>query len=215
MNFVCSWSGGKDSCYAFYKAKEGGLAPKVLLNVMNENGDKSRSHGISVAVLNAQASAIGLPIHFFNSSWESYEEKYIDHLQQLEKTYQFTYAVFGDIDIESHKHWEEKVSNKASLKAVLPLWKQERKALVLEMIANGIEAIIVSCNDQLGSGFLGKKITEELLADFEDKGVDVCGENGEYHTLVVNAPFFNAPLEVKHVASLRNNDYNFATIELV
>ena len=145
MNFLCSWSGGKDSCYAFYKAIQSGYQPTVLLNVMNEYGDCSRSHGISKEVLLAQAETIGVPIHFFNSTWADYEENYIKHLKNLTKNYKITHTVFGDIDIDSHRAWEEKVSTAAGVKAILPLWQQNRKLLVLEMIANGIEAIIVSC----------------------------------------------------------------------
>ena len=157
-HFLCSWSGGKDSCYAFYKAIKLGYKPTVLLNVMNEFGDRSRSHGITKPILKAQAEALNLPIHFFSSSWTDYEAKYIKNLKQLTENYPITHAVFGDIDIESHRSWEEKVSNSAELEAVLPLWQQSRKQLVLDMISDGLEAIIVSCNNDLGSDFL-----EELL----------------------------------------------------
>ncbi len=215
-NFLCSWSGGKDSCYAFYKAKIAGYTPKVLLNVMNEHGDRSRSHGISKHILEAQAKAIGLPIHFFNSTWETYEEKYISKLKYLTHIYPITHTVFGDIDIESHRAWEEKVSQAAHLQAVLPLWQGQRKQLVLEMIACGIEAIIVSCNATLGEAFLGKVINLDTLALLEKAGVDVCGENGEFHTLVVNAPFFEARLDVTVVAKTitPKRNYHFATLEL-
>ncbi len=214
--FLCSWSGGKDSCYAFYKAKALGDAPTVLLNVMNASGDRSRSHGIPKALLEAQAQAIGVPIHFFNSTWEAYEVNYIEHLQAIAKQYPITYAVFGDIDIAAHRAWEEKVASAAGLKAVLPLWQGDRKALVLEMIAVGIEAIIVSCNATLGADFLGRPINLETLKALEAAGVDVCGENGEFHTLVVNAPFFKAGLKVrirsKTIAPISN--YHFANLEL-
>ena len=134
-HFLCSWSGGKDSCYAFYKAIKLGYKPTVLLNVMNEFGDRSRSHGITKPILKAQAEALNLPIHFFSSSWTDYEAKYIKNLKQLTKNYPITHAVFGDIDIESHRAWEEKVSKSAELEAVLPLWQQSRKQLVLDMIS--------------------------------------------------------------------------------
>ncbi len=214
MKFLCSWSGGKDSCYAFYKETLLGYKPTVLLNVMNESGDRSRSHGIPKEVLQAQAEAIGLPIHFFSSTWTDYEKNYIKHLKDLVETFKPTHAVFGDIDIESHRAWEEKVSKSANIEAVLPLWQQDRKQLVLDMIADGIEAIIVSCNMQLGPEFLGKKIDESLLKALEDLGVDTCGENGEYHTLVVNAPFFKHKIEVEVTGGLVSSDYNFASIRL-
>lgn len=214
MNFLCSWSGGKDSCYAFYKALRLGYKPKVLLNVMNEKGEISRSHGISKDILLAQADSVNIPIHFFNSSWADYELNFIAHLKMQTKRYDITHAVYGDIDIEAHKYWEEKVSNAANIKAVLPLWQQNRKQLVLDMIDGGIEAVIVSCNQHLGSDFLGRSIDKNIIKEFETLGVDACGENGEYHTLVVNAPFFKHKLNVRVDEKLSHNNYNFTKLKL-
>ncbi|MEP5340449.1 MAG: diphthine--ammonia ligase [Algibacter sp.] len=215
MNFMCSWSGGKDSCYAFYKAIKLRYKPLVLLNVMNEFGDRSRSHGISKNVLEAQAAALDLPIHFFSSTWTDYEVKYIKSLKELVKEYPITHSVFGDIDIESHRAWEEKVSNAAKLEAVLPLWQGDRKQLVLDMIDDGIEAIIVSCNQELGPDFLGRTIDAEIIDEFEALGVDACGENGEFHTLVVNAPFFKNRIEVEIEEKVMSSSYNFANLSLI
>ncbi len=214
MNFLCSWSGGKDSCYAFYKAMQLGYKPAVLLNVMNEYGDRSRSHGIPKEVLEAQAEALGLPIHFFNSTWSEYEVRYIKNLKRLVKKYPITHAVFGDIDIESHRAWEEKVSNAANLEAVLPLWQGDRKQLVLEMIDTGIEAIIVSCNQDLGPDFLGRRIDRTIINEFESMGVDACGENGEFHTLVVNTPFFKNRIVIEVKEKAVSSNYNFANLVL-
>lgn len=214
MNFLCSWSGGKDSCYAFYKAIQSGYQPAVLLNVMNEYGDRSRSHGIPKEILVAQAKAIGVPIHFFNSTWTDYEVNYIKHLKNLVQEYDLSHAVFGDIDIASHRAWEEKVSVAASVEAVLPLWQGDRKELVLAMIEDGIEAIIVSCNQTLGPDFLGRTINVSLLEELEAMGVDACGENGEYHTLVINTPFFKNRLNIKMTGKATSSNYNFAELQL-
>ncbi|WP_194768825.1 diphthine--ammonia ligase [Tamlana sp. I1] len=214
MNFLCSWSGGKDSCYAFYKAMQLGYKPTVLLNVMNEFGDRSRSHGIPKEVLQAQAEALNLPIHFFSSTWTDYEAKYIENLNKIVETFPISHAVFGDIDIESHRAWEEKVSAAANLEAILPLWQGNRKQLVLEMIDAGIEAIIVSCNQDLGPDFLGETITNDLVEQLENMGIDACGENGEFHTLVVNAPFFKNKVEVEIENKSVSSNYNFANLKL-
>lgn len=214
MNFICSWSGGKDSSYAFFKAMQMGYRPKALLNVMNEYGNRSRSHGITKPILEAQAQALCLPIHFFNSTWADYEKKYIEHLHLLTETYSITHAVFGDIDIESHRAWEEKVSDAVGLEAVLPLWEADRKELVLAMIDAGFEAIIVSCNQNLGSDFLGRTIDKDLVKTLESLGVDACGENGEYHTLLINAPIFKNRINVEVIDNLVSSNYNFAELVL-
>lgn len=213
-SFMCSWSGGKDSCYAFHLTAKKQI-PTVLLNVLNEHGDRSRSHGIPKEMLIAQADALQLPIHFFESTWNDYERLYIENLRSLTNEYDLNSAVFGDIDIESHRAWEEKVSNAAGLQAILPIWKQARKQLVLDMIDYGIEAIIVSCNQILGPEFLGKKIDRKLVNELENLGVDACGENGEYHTLVVNAPLFKNRVEVEIIQKEVSSNYNFAKLELL
>ncbi len=213
-SFLCSWSGGKDSCYAFHIAAEQELNPVVLLTVLNEYGDRSRSHGITKEILEAQANALGLPIHFFESTWNDYEQLYIQNLKSLTKTYEVNAAVFGDIDIASHRAWEEKVSNEANIKAILPLWQKSRKQLVLEMIDYGVEAIIVSCNHTLGSDYLGRVVDRELIKDLENLGVDVCGEQGEYHTLVINAPLFHEKLDIVVIEKEQSSNYNFAKLKL-
>lgn len=215
MNFLCSWSGGKDSCYAYYMALKMGYKPSVLLNVMNEHGNRSRSHGIPKQVLEAQAEALQVPIYFFNSTWDDYEKKYVESLKKMVNKYPITHSVFGDIDIESHKDWEEKVSKKAGLKALLPLWQGHRKQLVLDMIDAGIEAIIVSCNMELGPVFLGRTIDVKIIEEFEQIGVDACGENGEFHTLVVDAPFFNKKINVEISSKVTSSNYNFANLNLI
>ena len=114
---------------AYHKAVQHGVKPKVLLNVLNEFGDRSRSHGIPKEILLAQAQCINTPIEFIASSWTDYEKNYIARLEELKPNYQFNSAVFGDIDIQSHRDWEEKVSHAAGLIPMLPLWQQDRTEL--------------------------------------------------------------------------------------
>jgi diphthine-ammonia ligase len=211
-NSLCSWSGGKDSCFALMQAIALGYTPKVLLNVLNEEGKISRSHGIPSAILQAQARATGLPIHLISSSWQDYEMYFTRALTTLKEQYKLTSAVFGDIDLQPHRDWEEKVCTHAGLTAVLPLWQQNRKALVLQMLEAGIETLIVSCNETMGQRFIGKYITPALVDELEAMGIDACGENGEFHTLVTNCPLFAAPVQAKVAATLHHGNYWFAEL---
>ncbi|WP_420570772.1 diphthine--ammonia ligase [Kordia sp.] len=212
MKLLCSWSGGKDSCYALMQMKH---KPTVLLNALNENGEISRSHGLSKALLHAQATALGASIHLISATWNDYTEKFINKLKTLSNQYELTDAVFGDIDIESHREWEEKVCNAAHINCNLPLWQQDRRTLVTEMIDAGIVAMIVSCNDYLGQDFLGRIINHETIDLLDAKGVDVCGENGEFHTVVLDCPLFNKPIEVIQGEKLSNGTgYHFLELSL-
>ncbi len=214
-NALCSWSGGKDSCFALIKSRELGYTPKVLLNVLNEEGKISRSHGIPSDILIAQANAAGLPIHMVKSSWQDYEKNFTAALSLLKNTYDLQAAIFGDIDLQAHRDWEEKVCSNAGLKAVLPIWKEERKNIILQVLHSGIKTMIVSCNDVMGEIFLGKVLNEDVIKELENLGVDVCGENGEFHTLVLECSLFTTPLQVNVTRSLKHEHYWFSELELV
>ncbi len=212
-NSLCSWSGGKDSCFALVQAIHTGHSPKVLLNVLNEEGKISRSHGIPAAILEAQANKAGLPIHLISSSWEEYEKHFTAALASLKEQYQLTHAVFGDIDLQAHRDWEEKVCTNAGLTALLPLWKQDRKKLVTQMLETGIETMIVSCNETMGERFIGQLITPAIVEELEAMGIDPCGENGEYHTLVLDCPLFSERINVRVGRKLLHNEYWFGELE--
>ena len=213
MNFVTSWSGGKDSCYAMMQAIKQGFVPKVLLNMMNENGKVSRSHGLSLSILNQQAQKMKLPLEAIPATWGDYEAKFIAVLKTLKTKYNLQAAVFGDIDLQPHKDWEDKVCQAAELQSVLPLWQQDRIILVNKMIENGIVTMIVSCNTQMGENYLGKILTKELAQELLKKGIDPCGENGEFHTLVINCPLFYEAIELPKFTTKTYNDYCFVVWE--
>src|SRR6187402_2660482 len=100
MNFVSSWSGGKDSCYAMMQAVSQGFIPKVLLNMMNENGKISRSHGLPLSILKQQAQKMNLPLEGIPATWGDYEAKFIAVLKKLKIDHNLEAAVFGDIDLQ-------------------------------------------------------------------------------------------------------------------
>jgi len=193
---------------------QAGANPQVLLNVMNEFGDRSRSHGIPREVLLAQAECVGVPMAFNESTWAQYEEKFIAKLIALKSQYKVTHAVYGDIDIQSHRDWEEKVSSAADLQAELPIWQEGRLDLVKEMIDVGVKALIVSCQKPYADELLGKLITHEMLPIFEALDIDACGENGEYHTLVVDGPLHNHSLEVVAEERQDHGNYSFLNLSL-
>ena len=207
---LASWSGGKDSCYALMKAIDQGIQPKALLNIMNENGKVSRSHAIPRSILLQQACVMGdIPLYMVPASWSDYEKEYIAALKRIKSWQSIECVVFGDIDLEPHRVWEESVSQAASLEAILPLWQMDRVELVHQMIAEGIEAVIVSCNTKLGGDFLGRSVSVELIEDLMALGVDACGENGEFHTLVLNCPLFSNRINITFGKKRVYQDYCF------
>ncbi|WP_026263107.1 diphthine--ammonia ligase [Chitiniphilus shinanonensis] len=209
LPFLCSWSGGKDSCHALHAALAAGHRPVALLNMLDETGERSRSHGLPPALLRAQADALGLPLLTGRASWQGYEAEFVARLGEARDHYGARAAVFGDIDLQAHRDWEEQVCQRTGLSALLPLWQHPRRALVEEMIASGLRAVIVSCNAQLGPDFLGRVLDAATLDALEAAGVDACGENGEYHTAVLDTPAFARPLAVRQGRPQCHGDYWF------
>jgi diphthine-ammonia ligase len=197
IDVFCSWSGGKDSCLALYRAGQDGFRPSCLITMMIEDGERSRSHGLRQDVIEAQAAAMKLPVLMRSTSWDSYETTFIDALRAA-RALGISVGVFGDIDLQAHRDWVERVCSVADTKAMLPLWDEPRMAMVLECIDVGIDCRIVSCKAELmGPEYLGRRLTRQLAEELESKGIDACGENGEFHTVVVDGPMFHTSLELE------------------
>ena len=196
VTFVCSWSGGKDSCLALHRAVAAGARPAFLLVMMREDGQRSRSHGLTASLLRAQASALGIPLVTRRASWPEYEDTFIAALRDLQAA-GATAAVFGDIDIEDHGRWEAKVCEAAGLACHLPLWKTPRVRLLDDLVSLGFSAIVVATNaEKLGRQYLGRTLDWVLVREFERIGIDPSGEEGEYHTLVTDGPSFATELQM-------------------
>jgi diphthine-ammonia ligase len=206
---ACSWSGGKDSCYALMQSIQHGNELKALINMMNENGKISRSHGLPLSILQQQASAMNVPLLATPTSWNDYKQHFVNTLRETKQQHNTEAMVFGDIDLQPHRDWEEMVCAEAGLEAMLPLWQQGRRQLVDQMIQSGIDAMIVSCNTQMGERYLGKTITHELADELEKAGIDACGENGEFHTVVINCPLFSNPVQLPPYGKVQHENYWF------
>lgn len=189
MDAFFSWSGGKDSCLALHHALDQGYRVRYLLAMFDENGAASRSHGLPPALLRAQADALGIALVSARAGWENYEAVFTAQLRQF-AAQGITHGVFGDIDLQAHRDWEEKVCAAAGLTAVLPLWQRPRLALAQEFMALGYRAVVVCVDGRhLGPAFAGRLYDADFLADLP-AGVDACGENGEFHTFVFDGPRF-------------------------
>lgn len=188
-----SWSGGKDSMLALHRAWEAGWQVEALLTMMDETGLRSRSHGLSRDLLQAQADALRLPLVTGRATWAGYEAEFIAQLRQLAGQ-GVQAVVFGDIDLQAHRDWEEKVCGRAGLVAQLPLWGMPRRPLVDEVLRLGYRARVV-CVDasRLDASFCGREFDAGFLGDLPPD-VDACGENGEFHTFVFDGPRFAHPV---------------------
>ncbi|MET4694542.1 diphthine--ammonia ligase [Endozoicomonas lisbonensis] len=195
--FITSWSGGKDACYALHLAQQSGASPVALFTMLSEDGEHTSAHGLSRSVLQAQANAMGLPILFRSSGWGEYERHLKSVIAESQSQFQANTVVFGDIDLESHKVWFERVTSEAGIQAAFPLWLKSREALLADMLSSNIRTIIVSIqSERLPDHLLGQIMTPQLARDIKNLGICPSGEDGEFHTLVVDAPLFSKPMNI-------------------
>jgi len=222
MVAAISWSGGKDGWLALLRARAAGLDVRYALTMFDESGERSRSHAVPPELMALQLRALGLEPVSARAPWLGYEEALIAALRGLAARAVDT-MVFGDIDIAAHRAFEERVCAAAGMRAELPLWQQERAALVEEMFAHGLEAIVVTTADRFLSGdFCGRRFDRAFVAALPE-GVDSCGENGEFHTFVTGGDGFAADVPVAAGAAYaraathdgKTTGYHFAPLKVV
>ena len=210
MKAFVSWSGGKDSCLSCYEAMQSkDIEVSYLLNMISKDGKHSRSHGISSDLLRAQAKAIEIPIIQRKTTKETYEKEFKKTVLCLKKENVIA-GVFGDIDVQEHRDWIERVCKELGIKAVFPLWKKKRKKIIEKFIESSFQAIVVAVNSKfLGKDWLGRRLDRKFVEELERlDNMDICGENGEYHTFVYDGPIFREPIRfVESKKTLREKNY--------
>ena len=212
--FIASFSGGKDSVLALYKAMQVGEAVGLIV-MLEEEGTRSRSHGMPPELIQAQAASIGLPVYTASSSWAGYETAFIGLLEKA-KLAGAEVLVTGDLDMPEHGCWHEKVTKKADLQLSMPLWEEEHRKVVEEFLSLGFTTMIVTVNLTLGMRIddLGKVLTPDYIKELETRGIDPCGEGGEFHTTVIDGPLFTTPIPVRPLDIIQDGDYAFLPLEL-
>jgi diphthine-ammonia ligase len=192
--FFCSWSGGKDAYLALQRATSRRGVPAALVCMLDEGGRVSRGHGLPLGLLGRQASSLGIPLVTRPTTWDGYEATFVSVLHELAAE-GVEAGVFGDIDLQAHRDWVEGVCEVSGLGCHLPLWQEPRRLLLGEFLAGGARATIVAVDSsRLGADFLGLELDDSVITRLEAAGVDACGEEGEYHTMVTSAPLFSRPV---------------------
>lgn len=214
MRFIASYSGGKDSTLALHLAMHAGEAMGLIV-MLEEEGKRSRSHGMPPEIIQAQAAAIGLPVYAAAASWEDYEQEFAKLLEDARE--QGAEALItGDVDMPEEGCWHDKMTQQAGLALGMPLWRTDHREIVETFINLGYVAIVVTVNLSLGmteqdlGRFMDRSFVDELIA----RGIDPCGEGGEFHTTVIDGPLFKQPIPIRRCAIVRNGEYAFLPLKL-
>jgi len=194
--FAVMFSGGKDSMLALDRAVRAGVAAPTLLTLYDAASQRVRFHGVPLAVMRAQADALGLAARHVPTTPATFEAVFLAALAALHDD-GISGVIFGDIHLADVRAWYEERVRAAGLAHVEPLWGEAPGALVREGVACGHRALITCVEEATADpAWLGCVIDERLIAEFEQRGIDPCGERGEYHTLVTDGPLFQRPLAV-------------------
>lgn len=212
---VALWSGGKDSCFACYKAIQQGCEVSYLLNFVSENGSKSISHGLDSELIALQGKATGISLVQRKTHWGKYEEVFSQVINEL-KQEGINAAVFGDIYLQEHKDWLDKICSRLDIRSVLPLWKLNTKDIVENFIDIGFEAIVVSAKAKIFTDeWLGRKIDRTFIEDVSNlkEDIDLCGESGEFHSFVINGPMFKKRIRILEADKTLRDGYHNLNIK--
>ncbi len=207
----CSWSGGKESALALFRAKRSGFTITRLINMVTEDGTHSRTHGLEAALLSLQARAIGIPLIQRRTTWNGYEEEFKKTLSRLHAE-GILRGVFGDIDLEEHRAWVERVCSECNVRPSLPLWLERREDILSEFVNQGFKAVIVAVDRRhLDDSWIGREIDPAFVDDIRALAgdVDICGEKGEYHTFVYDGPIFQRPVPFERGGIRSTDEYFF------
>jgi uncharacterized protein (TIGR00290 family) len=195
---LMNWSSGKDSAYALYKLLQNpAYEVPYLLTSVNQHYERVSMHGVRTLLLEQQAQRLGIPLLKLelpeSPSMEEYNARMTAQMNFIQQQ-GIELAAFGDIFLEDLRQYREAQLAKIKMQGVFPLWKIPSQQLIEEILALGFRAMVVCVHAKyLGEEFVGREIDADFLADLP-KNVDVCGENGEFHTFVFDAPMFSAPI---------------------
>jgi uncharacterized protein (TIGR00290 family) len=215
MKVIATWSGGKDSAYAYLLAVQQGHQVLSLLTMMMSE-EKSNFHMIPKRILDAQSEALGVPILKKTTSAKTYEADFKSVLAEFKKR-GAEGLVTGDIyEVAGHEEgWLDRVCREVGLKPIKPLWMGDTKKIYLDYLKTGLIATVVRTNRELSLDWLGRVLDRQFYDDIlKLSGVDPCGEGGEYHTVVTDGRGFKQKIELLETEKKRlDNGFGYLEIK--
>jgi uncharacterized protein (TIGR00290 family) len=211
------WSGGKDSAIALWTLRQLNEPIQALVTTVTETYERVSMHGTRISLLRAQAAALRLPLVEIRippqSSNDLYESRVADAFASPELTDVQRYA-FGDLFLQDVRARREERLSSLAKRGVWPIWGRDTRLLAEEFIEAGFRAVIVSIDPkQIGSEFCSREFDTTFLRDLP-AGVDPCGEQGEFHTFVYDAPLFAEPLDVRRGPVVERGGFYFCDLQL-
>ena len=213
---LLSWSSGKDSAWALHVLRgDPGVEVVGLMTTVNTTHERVAMHSTRRAILEAQALAVGLPLHIVPLPWPCANGVYERAMRGAIKAAVeggVTHIAFGDLYLEDVRNYRCRQLEGSGLEPVFPLWHEPTEPLARRMIDAGVEAV-VTCVDpaKLPPSFAGRTLDHAFLHELP-AGVDPCGENGEFHTCVLAGPMLAERIPAAVGAIVERDGFCFADL---
>ncbi|HAZ07056.1 MAG TPA: hypothetical protein DCZ01_00725 [Elusimicrobia bacterium] len=199
QNAAVLWTGGKDSSMALYEADQNGYCVRCLVTFAPPEPD-FLAHPL--AFIKMQAQALVLPHHVLSIS-APFEKSYETSLCRLRDEMGINCVVTGDIaEVNGNPNWIRERSRPVGMIVHTPLWGRDRNALLRQLLDRGFKARFSCVKTRwLDENWIGRELNDSTIADLhivrERTGLDLCGEEGEYHTLVIDGPQFTRGIDIR------------------
>ena len=207
------FSGGKDSTYAAYLAKQNGYELTCLISILSENKESFMFHVPSISKTNFQAKAMNIPLIVQKTKGKKEEE-----LKDLEKAikkaknkFKIEGIVTGAVESVYQASRVQKICNKLKLECFNPLWQKDQFEILNDLIKNNFEVIITGVFAYpLDKSWLGRKIDKKFIIEIKELNkkykINPAGEGGEFESFVVNCPLFKKPLKIKNFKDFKEGE---------
>ena len=213
---LLSWSSGKDSVWALHLLRQQpDIEVVALLTSFNSAAGRVAMHAVRRALVDEQAARTGIPQWSVDLPWPCSNAEYEERMRgvcQRAIAEGITAVAFGDLFLQDIRDYRERQLQGTGLDPLFPVWEIPTAKLARDMIAAGVKAKI-TCVDpaQVDRAFAGRDFDQALL-DSLPPGVDPCGENGEFHTFVYDAPMFSRPIDVRLGEIVERDGFVFADV---
>ncbi len=213
---LLSWSSGKDSAWTLHLLRQQpGVQVVALVTTFNSEANRVAMHAVRRALVEAQAERTGLPLWAVELPWPCSNVEYEDRMRavcQRAVTEGITAIAFGDLFLQDIRDYRVQQLKGSGLEPLVPVWKIPTESLARDMIAAGVKAKI-TCIDpsKLAKSFAGRDYDLQLLEALAAK-IDPCGENGEFHTFVYDAPVFSRFIRVRAGEVVERDGFVFADV---
>jgi uncharacterized protein (TIGR00290 family) len=213
---LLSWSSGKDCVWSLHLLRQQADVEVVaLVTTLNQAANRVAMHAVRRALVEVQAERTGLALWAVDLPWPCSNADYEERMRAVcdrAVAEGITAVAFGDLFLEDVRAYRVRQMEGTGLELLFPAWGIPTDALAHEMIAGGVKAKI-TCVDprKLDPSFAGRDFDGTFLDDLP-VGVDPCGENGEFHSFVYDAPVFARPIAVRCGEVLERDGFVFADV---